>query len=183
MTLKMANGATVAATYSGTCRIVLPSGHVFVLYKTLYFDTANRNILSVHQMCKQGYTFMFDGCKCNIYLRNRLIGTGLNVNGLYILETNEINMTNTINEKRSRNELNSRLIWHHRLGHIGDKRIMKMGSDGLIGPLGSEPYPTCESCLQGKMTKSPFVGQGDRANEVLELIHTDVCGQFNEMAR
>ena len=30
VTLKMANGATVAATYSGTCRIVLPSGHVFV---------------------------------------------------------------------------------------------------------------------------------------------------------
>ena len=33
------------------------------------------------------------------------------------------------------------------------------------------------------MTKSPFVGQGDRASEVLELIHTDVCGPFSEMAR
>ena len=33
------------------------------------------------------------------------------------------------------------------------------------------------------MTKSPFIGQGDRASEVLELIHTDVCGPFSEMAR
>ena len=80
-------------------------------------------------------------------MRNKLIGTGLNINGLYVLKTNEINMTNIINEKRSRNELNSKLVWHHRLGHIGDKKIKKMGNDGLIGPLGSEPYPTCESCL------------------------------------
>ena len=129
VTLKMANGAIVAATCSGTCRIVLSSSHVIVLYKTMYFDTANKNILSVNQLCKQGYTFMFDGCKCCIYLRNKLVGTGLNINGLYVLETNEINMTNTINKKRSRNELNSKLVWHHRLGHIGDKRIKKMGND------------------------------------------------------
>ncbi|KAL0361111.1 UNVERIFIED_CONTAM: hypothetical protein Sradi_3795600, partial [Sesamum radiatum] len=36
--------------------------------------------------------------------------------------------------------------------------------------------PTCESCLKGKMTKKPFVGQSGIANGVLDLVHTDVYG-------
>ena len=33
------------------------------------------------------------------------------------------------------------------------------------------------------MTKSPFIGKGERASEVLSLIHTDVCGLMNTSAR
>ena len=29
------------------------------------------------------------------------------------------------------------------------------------------------------MTKSPFTGKGERAKEVLGLVHTDVCGPMN----
>ncbi len=32
------------------------------------------------------------------------------------------------------------------------------------------------------MTRSPFVGQGLRAKEILKLIYSDVCGPFKEMA-
>ena len=33
------------------------------------------------------------------------------------------------------------------------------------------------------MTKTPFVGQSERASELLGLIHTDVCGPMNSVAR
>ncbi|KAJ8759470.1 hypothetical protein K2173_007082 [Erythroxylum novogranatense] len=33
------------------------------------------------------------------------------------------------------------------------------------------------------MTKAPFTGKGERANELLGLIHTDVCGPFSISAR
>ncbi|KAI5390023.1 hypothetical protein KIW84_075374 [Lathyrus oleraceus] len=33
------------------------------------------------------------------------------------------------------------------------------------------------------MTKSPFTGKGERANDLLALIHTDVCGPLNIPAR
>ena len=46
-----------------------------------------------------------------------------------------------------------------------------------------EALPTCESCLLGKMTKSPFKGKDERASDVLGLIHTDVCGPMNISAR
>ena len=42
-----------------------------------------------------------------------------------------------------------------------------------------ESLPTCESYLLGKMTKSSFKRKGERASDVLGLIHTDVCGPMN----
>ena len=33
------------------------------------------------------------------------------------------------------------------------------------------------------MTKSPFTGKGERANDLLALKHTDVCGPLNITAR
>ena len=35
----------------------------------------------------------------------------------------------------------------------------------------------------GKMTKAPFTGQSERANDLLSLIHTDVCGPLSSLAR
>lgn len=35
----------------------------------------------------------------------------------------------------------------------------------------------------GKMTKSPFTGSSERANDLLALIHTDVCGPMSTVAR
>ena len=54
---------------------------------------------------------------------------------------------------------------------------------GILSNLESASNSTCEACLQGKMTRSPFVGQMARAKDLLEIIHSDVCGPFGEMAR
>ena len=88
-----------------------------------------------------------------------------------------------VGSKRPRDEMNLKYMWHLRLGHIGEERINKLDKDGLLGSLTSESYPVCESCLQEKLTKLPFVGQGERATEILSLIHTDVCGPFDVHVR
>ena len=58
-----------------------------------------------------------------------------------------------------------------------------MAKRGLIDLVGSELGLTCESCLLEKMANSPFVGQSGTSSELLELIHTDVCGSFSIMAK
>jgi hypothetical protein len=72
--------------------------------------------------------------------------------------------------------MNETLLWHLRLGHINLKRIQRLVKDGSLESLHVEPFPTCESCLEGKMTKIAFGAKGNRASEVLELVHSDVCG-------
>ena len=84
-----------------------------------------------------------------------------------------------VGQKRSRDEINQKYLWHHRLGHIGEDKINKLEKDEIFGSFDSESYLACESCLQKKITKLPFMGHGERATELLALIHTDVCGTFD----
>ena len=49
-------------------------------------------------------------------------------------------------------------LWHCRLSHIGVKRMKKLHADGLLESLDYEPFDTCEPCLMGKLTKTPFSG-------------------------
>src|SRR5664279_4951394 len=41
----------------------------------------------------------------------------------------------------------------------------------------------CESCLLGKMTKTPFTKSCERAGGLLELVHSDVCCPMSTTAR
>ena len=56
-------------------------------------------------------------------------------------------------------------------------------SGWFLESLGCESYDTCEPCLMGKMTKTPFSGTMEWANDLLEIIHTDVCDLMSVEAR
>ena len=74
-------------------------------------------------------------------------------------------------------------LWHCRLGHIGVKRMKKLHADGLLESLDYESLDACEPCLMGKMTKTLFFGPMERATDLLEIIHTNVCGLMSVEAR
>src|SRR3954465_4744858 len=64
--------------------------------------------------------------------------------------------------------------WHCSLGHIVVKRMKKLHADGFLESLDYESFDTCEPCIMGKMTKTLFSGTMERANDLSEIIHTDV---------
>ena len=82
-----------------------------------------------------------------------------------------------------RDNLKSSYLWHCRLGHISDRRMTELHKCGSLGSFDYESFDTCESCLLGKMTRLPFKGKGERANRLLDLIHTDVCGPMSVHAK
>jgi hypothetical protein len=95
---------------------------------------------------------------------------------LFNLDSNEIHIHN-VNAKRIKsNDDIAAYMWHCCLGHIGVKRIKKLHLDGLLESLDFESFETCKPCLMGKMTRMPFSGSMERATDLLEIIHTDVCG-------
>ena len=61
--------------------------------------------------------------------------------------------------------------------------MKKLHADGLLESLDYESFDTCEPCLMGKMTKTPFSGTMERANDLLEIMHTDVCGPMSVESR
>ncbi len=61
--------------------------------------------------------------------------------------------------------------------------MQKLHGDGLLESFDFESFDTCEACLMGKMTKTPFTGHVERAHDLLEIIHSDVCGPMSIPAR
>ena len=74
-------------------------------------------------------------------------------------------------------------MWHCRLGHINKTRISTLSKSGYLDEFDPNSYDVCESCLLGKMPKSPFSGKGERATKMLAIIHSDVCGPMSSQAR
>ncbi|KAJ9546872.1 hypothetical protein OSB04_019415 [Centaurea solstitialis] len=85
--------------------------------------------------------------------------------------------------KRSKDIKDQTYLWHCRLGHINKKRIELLLKGGFLGTFDFKPFDNCESCLSGKMTKQPFNKDNERATDLLEIIHTDMCGPFSHEAR
>jgi hypothetical protein len=61
--------------------------------------------------------------------------------------------------------------------------MKKPNADGLLESLDYASFETCEPCLIGKMTKTPFSRTMEREIDLLEKIHTNVCGPMGVEAR
>ena len=91
---------------------------------------------------------------------------GTKENNLYKITLNLNTLLNTefINEelipKRVKLDVNKTYLWHLRLGHINQTMIERLVNDEPLRELRVTPLPTCESCLEGKMTKRFFPSKG-----------------------
>ena len=116
-------------------------------------------------------------------MNRTLYGYTPNENSLLDLDHSDTHIHN-IDAKRCKVDNDSATyLWHCRLGHIGVKRMKKLHKDGLLESLGYESFDACEPCLFGKMTKTLFSRTMEQATDLLEIIHTDVCGPMSVDAR
>jgi hypothetical protein len=118
-------------------------------------------------------------------MNNIFYGHAPVVNGLFLLnlESNETHIHNIEAKRCKVDSDNPTYLWHCCLGHIGVKCMKKLHSDGLLESLDFESFDTCEPCLMGKMTKTPFSRIMERATDLLEIIHTNVCGPMSISTR
>ncbi|KAJ9553795.1 hypothetical protein OSB04_017840 [Centaurea solstitialis] len=105
------------------------------------------------------------------------------VNGLYTVNLQDNSSEIYHISKRSKDIEDQTYLWHCRLGHINKKRVELLLKGGFLSNFDYKPFDNCESCLSGKMTKQPFNNENERATDLLEIIHTDVCGPFSHVAR
>ena len=181
--IRVGNKARVAALEVGTMQLHLPSGFLMELNNCYYVPVLSRNIISASCLMRQGYESNIKNNGCSLYLKDMFHGFAPVQDGLFILNLDSESVYN-INVKRLKpNDLNMTYFWHCRLGHISWKRMKKLHDDGLLTSFDLESFETCESCLLGKMTKTPFARSCERASDLLELIHSDVCGPMSTTAR
>ena len=137
-------------------------------------------------MDNDGFSFIIKNNNFSIFHKDMFYANDYLQDDLYVMNLQKSNNSHAYNittKKFKSNDLNSTYLWHCRLGHINEKRISKLHQVGLLNSFDFESYDICESCLLCKMTKDPFTGHSKRANELLDLIHTYVCGPLSSDAR
>jgi hypothetical protein len=70
------------------------------------------------------------------------------------------------------------MLWHRRLGHIFVERIKRLINDRILKALNFLDFGTCVDCIKGKQTNKTSKG-AKRSEEILGIIHTDICGPFS----
>jgi len=150
----VADGNKVAVGAVGTFRLCFTTGLFLDLFQTFYVPLFRRNLVSISRLDKSGYHCSFGNNKVSLFQNSNIICSGFLIDNLYKLDLNfcnEILQTSSRGTKRKLNE-NSASLWHKRLGHISKQRIQRLMVDGILEPLDLK--------------------------DVLELIHTDICGPF-----
>ncbi|KAK1692240.1 hypothetical protein QYE76_008937 [Lolium multiflorum] len=184
VTMRVGNGSKVDVIAVGTLPLHLPSGLVLSLNNCYFVPALSMNIISGSCLMQDGYSFKSENNGCSIFMNNIFYGRAPQKNGLFLLDLDSSDThIHNIDAKRIKLNDNSTYMWHCRLGHIGVKRMKKLHTDGLLESLDFESLDRCEACLMGKMTKTPFSGMMERATDLLEIIHTDVCGPMSVASR
>lgn len=141
----------------------------------LYVPDLDSNLLSVKKLTEDGNVVKFEEDRCVISKNNILQATGKIRGDLYELNSKEI--VNVIRQDKHQDCIH---VWHRRMGHRNFDAVKKLAQDKLADGIvinKCEQLMKCTSCIKGKMTKKQFPKVSTSlSKEVLDLIHSDVCG-------
>lgn len=139
------------------------------------------NLLSVSTLVNRNFVVVFSKRGCELYKSEECQVNGKvelvckEEKGIYLVKSNfNPHMFSALKTKVD-DEVQ---LWHRRLGHLGLAN-MKILRDKLARGISFKDPDSvqCVSCLKGKQTTLPFPKQkSTRATELLELVHSDVCG-------
>jgi hypothetical protein len=73
------------------------------------------------------------------------------------------------------------MLWHQRLGHIGEKGLRLLHDKGMVEGMSnfSLDFDFCEHCVYGKHNQVRFPSSATREEGILQLVHSDVFGPMS----
>ncbi|GJV95013.1 retrotransposon protein, putative, ty1-copia subclass [Tanacetum coccineum] len=187
LSLYVGNGQREAVEAIGNFDLSLPSGLVIVLNNCHYAPSITRGVILVSRLYEDGFINRFVNNTIQVSRNNMVYFSAIPRDGIFEIDlsnsyTNE-NSIYTVSNKRAKLDLDSALLWHCRLGHISKKRIEKLQHNGLLNSTDLRAFEKCVLCMSRKMVRKPYTHQVERDEDLLGLIHTDVCGPFKITSR
>ncbi|GJV04930.1 putative RNA-directed DNA polymerase [Tanacetum coccineum] len=155
----------------GKYELMLKSGVRIDLNNYCYSSEMTRTIISFHALFNDDYKFSFHNENRDIlvYSNGCFMFKASSCKGIY--ETIECisHNGNVISNVGYSNELDKSKLRHSRLRHVNKKRTAQLQKDGVLESFNFKSDDVCESCLLGKMTKSPFTGSCEKGEGLLDL--------------
>ena len=162
--------------------MVLPNGEPksCTLHDVLYVPKLAYNLISVTKASQTGKVVKFTKSASYILDRNhKVVAKATKVGSLYLLDHKPNHeRANVAKQPETKED-----VWHKCYGHLGVSSLRKLANKNLVDGFDfnlSQELIFCEACPPGKQHRSKFTPSNRRADEVLGLVHSDVCGKMNE---
>ena len=186
MPVRLGNGDIVYAIGKGTVGMSTVFHSVqqtFSLQNVYHVPDLTDNFISVSAMTRVGKliaVFNKSGVEIKDNETKETLAYGKLVGGIYLLTCKmraSLNMVCTKDESAE----NNLKLWHRRLGHCSVDRLKSaLGQSEMEKLENVDMDDYCMGCIKGKSVKAPFPKQEEISSKnVLDLIHTDVCGPFS----
>lgn len=148
------------------------------LEDTLFVPELRNNLLSVSSVTENGYTVTFNKEQAVIKRQDGSIAvTATTRNQLYIVDEKEDALA-FVSEDNNK-ELQK---WHQRFGHLNIHDLKTMKDKEIVSGLkftSKVSEINCEICAKCKINVLPFKPTTNRENELLGLVHSDICGPID----
>jgi len=130
------------------------------------------NLIFVHFLDDCGYDNYFGSSKWKLTKGNLVMARGEKQSKLY--KTKALVTKDSVNAMYMKASL-----WHWRLGHISEKGLNYLAKKDVLIGLRNAELEKCSHCMAGKQTRVSFKKHPPlRKSELLELVHSDVCGRL-----
>ena len=172
--LYMGNSSTSKVEGKGNVMLKFTSGKVVTLTDVLFVPEIRKNLVSGPMLSKKGFKLVFESDKFILTKGGMYVGKGYLAKGMFKLNVMVTNAINKINNA-SVYFVDSFDLWHARLGHVNNRSIHIMVNLNLLPKLNIDIYSKCEICTESKLARQSFKPVQERSNELLNLIHSDLC--------
>ncbi|KAJ0577826.1 putative RNA-directed DNA polymerase [Helianthus annuus] len=141
---------------------------------TIKIKMNNGTFKYLDNLMRKGYALIFDDDACSIIhkeTQSELMKVQLAANNMFPLDASKVKASGSSHEHEATR------LWHCRFGHLHSQALQQLYNKKMVQGLPRmKEIGQCEGCASGKLHKLPFHSSTRRATQVLEVIHTDVCG-------
>ena len=172
--LYMGNSSASNVERKGNVLLKFSSGKVVTLTDVLHVPEIRKNLVSGPILSKKGFKLVFESDRFILTKAGMYVGKGYLTEGLFKLN---VLVTNTMNNNKNTSVyiVDSFVLWHARLGHVNNRSIYRMVNLNLLPKFDVNIHNKCEICTESKFARQSFKSVQERSNELLSLIHSDLC--------
>ena len=172
--LYMGNSSASNVEGKGNVLLKFTYGKVVTLTDVLHVPEIRKNLVSGPILSKKGFKLVFESDRFILTKAGMYVGKGYLNEGLFKLN---VLVTNTMNNNKNTSVyiVDSFVLWHARLGHVNNRSIYRMVNLNLLPKFDVNIHNKCEICTESKFARQSFKSVQERSNELLSLIHSDLC--------
>ncbi|GKE71302.1 retrovirus-related pol polyprotein from transposon TNT 1-94, partial [Tanacetum coccineum] len=142
-----------------------------VLHNVKHVPDMRLNIISTGLLDEDGYHNSSGNGLWKVTLGSLIVARGKRKSKLYMTHPK---ISKSIVNAIDNDDMTE--LWHKRLGHMSEKGMSILSKKNVLSGVHDINLKKCSHCLAGKQTRRAFKSPSFRTENILDLVHSDVCG-------